>query len=60
MQICIIVGDMIRSADARIVGDIAEIQTPHGMVEFVTWYPTYALAREELLRRYCSDLGKNG
>lgn len=36
--IYIIVGKKIRQAEARIVGKIAEVQTPYGSREFGVWY----------------------
>jgi len=42
MQIIyLLVGGKIKPAQARIVGKIAEVQTPYGIREFGTWYETY-------------------
>jgi hypothetical protein len=43
--IYLIVGGQVKSAQARIVGKIAEVQTPYGIREFGTWYETHAKAK---------------
>jgi hypothetical protein len=43
--IYVIVGGMIKTAQARIVGSIAEVNTPYGIVEIDVWYPTLSKAQ---------------
>jgi hypothetical protein len=41
----LLVGGKIKTAQARIVGKIAEVQTPYGIREFGTWFETYDQAK---------------
>jgi hypothetical protein len=57
--IYLIVGGQVKSAQARIVGNIAEVQTPYGIREFGTWYETHAEAKQaadrKVLRKVAED-----
>ncbi len=43
--IFLVVGGRIKTAQARIVGKIAEVQTPYGIREFGTWFDAYDQAK---------------
>ena len=57
--IYLIVGGRIKTAQARIVGKIAEVQTPYGIREFGTWYETHEQAKQaadrKVLRKVAED-----
>lgn len=57
--IYLLVGGRIKPAQARIVGKIAEVQTPYGIREFGTWYETHADAKQaadrKVLRKVAED-----
>lgn len=57
MDIYLIVGGRIRQAKARIVGRLAEVQTPHGIIEFGRWYESRDQAQAELSRRKSKTAG---
>ena len=43
--IYLIVGKLIKPAQARIVGNIAKVPSPHGTLEFSRWYDTERKAK---------------
>lgn len=43
--IYLIVGKLIKPAQARIVGNIAKVSSPHGTLEFSRWYDTERKAK---------------
>ena len=49
--IYLIVGGKIKPAQARIVGKIAEVNTPYGICEFGVWYKTYEDAQSAIDRK---------
>ena len=49
--IYLLVGGRIKTAQARIVGKIAEVQTSYGIREFGTWYETYSDAKQAADRK---------
>jgi hypothetical protein len=55
----LLVGGRIKTAQARIVGKIAEVQTPYGIREFGVWYETHADAKlasdRKVLRKVAED-----
>jgi hypothetical protein len=57
--IYLLVGGRIKTAQASIVGKIAEVQTPYGIREFGTWYETHAEAKQaadrKVLRKVAED-----
>lgn len=57
--IYLVVAGRVKTAQARIVGKIAEVQTPYGIREFGTWYETHAEAKQaadrKVLRKAAED-----
>jgi hypothetical protein len=57
--IYLVVAGRVKTAQARIVGKIAEVQTPYGIREFGTWYDTHAEAKQaadrKVLRKVAED-----
>ena len=49
--IYLIVGNKIMQAEARLVGKVAEIQTPHGIIERRTWYSDRVAAENVLSKK---------
>lgn len=43
--IYLVVGKQVRPAQARIVGGIAKVPSPHGTLEFSRWYGTERKAK---------------
>lgn len=46
--IYLIVGKLIRPAQARIVGKVAEVQTPYGIREFGKWFVSEDAAKKAM------------
>ncbi len=49
--IYLIVGKLIKPAQARIVGKIAKVSSPHGTLEFSRWYDTERKAKLAITKK---------
>ena len=49
--IYLIVGKAVKSAQARIVGGIAKVPSPHGTLEFSRWYDTDRKAKLAIAKK---------
>lgn len=49
--IYLIVGKVVRPAQARIVGGIAKVPSPHGTLEFSRWYDTDRKAKLAIAKK---------
>ena len=51
MKIYLTVGKAVRSAEARIVGKVAVVQTDYGPREFGKWYSSELAAKQAIGRK---------
>ena len=49
--IYLVVGKLVRPAQARIVGGIAKVPSPHGTLEFGRWYDTERKAKLAITKK---------
>jgi len=50
-EIFLIVGKKVRPAQARIVGGIAKVPSPHGTLEFSRWFDTSRKAKLAIAKK---------
>ena len=49
--IYLVVGKSVRTAQARIVGGVAKVPSPHGTLEFSRWYDTDRKAKLAIAKK---------
>lgn len=59
-KIFLVVGKNVRQAQARIVGGIAKVPSPHGTLEFTRWHDTERKAKMAISRKKKVLAGKVG
>ena len=56
--IYLIVGKLVKPAQARIVGNIAKVPSPHGTLEFSRWFDTERKAKLKISKKQrAADVG---